>query len=124
MPAEQHFTYRFASVFLQHKRAPLSWTKQFTGTELSTDLQSSRIVSDDLTPTVCASVVCNYNKSTLNRTSLNYTSYLHHSLRQPCHCCTPVAYSAPVFPRFNLLISESKAPFVMSSSLSHLYFSR
>lgn len=80
-----------------------SWTKQFTGMELSTDLQSDRIASEDLTLTIRFSVVSNYNKSTLNHISLNYTSYLHRSHTTMSLMYT---YSAPVFPKFHLLISE------------------
>lgn len=75
MLAEQHFTCRFVPV-LKHQR--VSWTKQFTGIELSTDLQFNRIASDDLTLAVSVSVVSNYNKCTLNHISLNNTSHLHH----------------------------------------------
>ncbi len=92
-----------ADLCLQHQK--VSWTKQFTGIELSTDLQFNRIASDDLTLTVSVSVVSNYNKCTLNHISLNNTSHLHH-FRQLCHWCTLLPYWGPVFPKFHLLISE------------------
>lgn len=101
MLAEQHFTCRFVSVFFQTQQSA-SWTKQFTGIELSTDLQSKRIASDDLTLTVRVSVVSNYNKCTLSYISLNYPSYLYH----PQTVLTLLHCSAAVFSKFHLLTSE------------------
>lgn len=71
--------------------------------KISTDLQSNRIASDDLILTVSVSVDSNYNPSTLNHISLNYTSYLHYSATDVYtltifSCCfSPPRFILPIF---------------------------
>lgn len=98
---------------LEHQR--VSWTKQFTGLEPSTDLQSIRTASDDLTLTGGVSVVSNYNKSTLNHVSLN-----RYILSSPSsdNRCTLSPYSAPGFfpSKFHPLISEIPCHVIQTSA--------